>query len=344
VTPKERVFAALSRREPDRLPVLELAIDWKVMRGLGFRDYFRMVEALDLDAVPVNQVLYLMGWRRCLGPLVRRFRDGWGTGYRVTDELLPFPNRFPIARLEDLERYRPPRPEDDPLLAAVRLVARRCPERAVLLSSRADFAAAWYLCGLDRLLVSYIEAPGLALRLAELVTGYYERLLPLAVAQGAQVIVLTDDYAQKTGGLMSRDHFRRFILPGLRRVVGAVKGAGAFCVKHSDGDIRAIADLLVDAGIDALGPLEPAAGMDLAEVKRRYGDRVAVLGNVDVDLLSRGSRQEVQRATAQLIRGVSPGGGHILSSGNTLTSAVRPENYRAMLATARRLGGYPIQP
>ena len=226
----------------------------------------------------------------------------------------------------------------------MRLVARRCPERAVLLASRADFAASWYLCGLDRLLVSYIEAPELALRLAEMVTAYYERLLPLAAAQGAEIIVLTDDYAQKTGCLMSRDHFRRFILPGLRRVVGAVKGAGVFCVKHSDGDIGAIADLLVDTGIDALGPLEPAAGMDLAEVKRRYGDRVAVLGNVDVDLLSRGSRQEVERVTAELIRGVSPGGGHILSSGNTLTSAVRPENYRAMLATARRLGGYPIQP
>jgi uroporphyrinogen decarboxylase len=341
VTPKERVFAALSRREPDRLPVLELAIDWKVMRGLGFRDYFRMVEALDLDAVPVNQVLYLMGWRRCLGPLVRRFRDAWGTGYRLTEELLPFPNRFPITCLEDLERYRPPRPEDDPLLAAVRLVARRCPDRAVLLASRADFAASWYLCGLDRLLVSYLESPELALRLAELVTAYYERLLPLAAAQGAQVIALTDDYAQKTGCLMSRDHFRRFILPGLRRVVGAVKGAGAFCVKHSDGNIDAVADLLVETGIDALGPLEPAVGMDLAEVKRRYG--VAVLGNVDVDLLSRGSRQEVERVTAGLIRGVSPGGGHILSSGNTLTSAVKPENYRAMLATARRLGCYPIQ-
>lgn len=344
MTPKERVFAALSRREPDRLPVLELAIDWKVMRGLGFRDYFRMVEALDLDAVPANQVLYLMGCRRFLGPLARRFRDAWGTGYRFTGELLPFPDRFPLACLRDLERYRPPRPEDDPLLAAVRLVARRCPDRAVLLASRADFAAAWHLCGLDHLLLSYLEAPELALRLAELVTGYYERLLPLAAAQGARIIVLTDDYAHKTGCLMSPEHFRRFILPGLRRVVGAVKRAGAFCVKHSDGNIDAIADLLVETGIDALGPLEPAAGMDLAEVKRRYGHRVAVLGNVDVDLLSRGSRQEVQRATAELIRTVSPGGGHILSSGNTLTSAVRPENYRAMLATARRLGGYPIRP
>jgi uroporphyrinogen decarboxylase len=343
VEPKERVFAALSRQEPDRLPVLEMGIDWKVMRGLGFNDYFQMVDALDLDAVPVNQVLYLMGWRRWFSPLVRGFRDGWGTGYRATGELLPFPSRFPISCLADLDAYRPPRPEDDPLLRAVRLVARRCPRRAVLLCSRADFAASWYLCGLDRLLLSYLEAPELALRLAEMVTAYYERLLPLAVAQGAQVVVLTDDYAQKAGCLMSPDHFRRFILPGFGRVVAAVKAAGAYCVKHSDGNIGAIADLLVESGIDALGPLEPAAGMDLAQVKQRYGDRIGVLGNVDVDLLCRGSPQEVERATAELIRSVSPGGGHILSSGNTLTSAVRPENYRAMLATARRLGGYPMQ-
>jgi uroporphyrinogen decarboxylase len=343
VKPKERLFAALSRREADRLPVLELAIDWRVMRGLGFRDYFRMVEALDLDAVPVNQVLYLMGWRRWLSPLLRGFRDAWGTGYRATGELLPFPHRFPLAALEQLDRYRPPRPEEDPLLPAVRLVARRCPERAVLLACRADFAACWHLCGLERLLLAYLLAPQQALRLAGLVADYYERLLPLAVAQGAEVVVLTDDYAAKTGCLMSRGHFQQFILPGFRRAVGAVKAAGAFCVKHSDGDIRAIADLLVGAGIDALGPLEPAAGMDLAEVKRRYGHRVAVVGNVDVDLLSRGSPQEVERATGELIRAVSPGGGHVLSSGNTLTSAVRPENYRAMLAAARRLGRYPMK-
>jgi uroporphyrinogen decarboxylase len=342
--PKQRVFAALRGQEPDRLPVLELGIDWQVMRGLGFRDYFRMVEQLDLDAVPVNQVLYLLGWRRWFSPLVREFRDAWGTGYRATGELLPFPNRFPLSALSDLDSYRPPRPEDDPLLRAVRLVARRCPDRAVLLCSRADFAASWYLCGLDRLLLSYLEAPEFALRLADLVAGYYERFLPLAVAAGAEVVVLTDDYAQKSGCLMSRDHFRRFVQPAFRRAVAAVKGAGAFCVKHSDGDIGGVADLLVEAGVDALGPLEPAAGMDLAEVKRRFGGRIAVVGNLDVDLLSRGSRREVELAVAGLIRAVSPGGGHILSSGNTLTSSVRPENYRAMLAAARRLGNYPIRP
>jgi len=339
--PKERVFAALQGREPDRLPVLELAIDWRVMRGLGFRDYFDMVEALDLDAVPVNQVLYLMGWRRWLGPLVRGWRDAWGVGFRATGELLPFPVRFPIGSLQDLRSYRPPRPRDDPVLGAVSLVARRCPRRAVLLASRADFAAAWHLCGLDRLLLAYIEEPEMARRLASLVTGYYEELFALAAGRGADLIVLTDDYAHKTGCLMSRDHFREFVLPGLARVVAAVKAAGALCVKHSDGDVSGILDLLAGTGVDALGPLEPSSGLDLAEVKRRFG--VAVVGNVDVDLLARGSPEQVRQATARLIARVSPGGGHLLSSANSLTSAVRAENYRAMLETARLLGGYPIR-
>jgi uroporphyrinogen decarboxylase len=339
--PKERVFVALKGGEPDRLPVLELAIDWQVMRGLGFTDYFDMVEQLDLDAVPVNQVLYLMGWRRWLGPRVRRWRDAWGIGYRATGELLPFPVRFPIGSWEDLLAYRPPRARDDPLLAAVRMVARRCPRRAVLLASRADFAAAWHLCGLDRLLLAYLEQPRLALRLASMVADYHEELFGLAVAQGADLIVLTDDYAHKTGLLMSRGHFQEFVLPGLRRAIAAAKAAGALCAKHSDGDVRGILDLLAAAGVDAIGPLEPRAGMDLAEIKRRFG--VGVVGNVDVDLLARGSQGEVREATAQLIARVSPGGGHILSSANSLTSAVRPDNYRAMLETARRLGGYPIR-
>jgi uroporphyrinogen decarboxylase len=80
--------------------------------------------------------------------------------------------------------------------------------------------------------------------------------------------------------------------------------------------------------------------MDLAEVKRRFGDRLCVVGNVDVDLLSRGSETDVRKVVASLTSEVSPGGGYILSSCNTISSSVRPENYRAMLETARELGVY----
>jgi uroporphyrinogen decarboxylase len=111
-------------------------------------------------------------------------------------------------------------------------------------------------------------------------------------------------------------------------------------MKHTDGNIWSICDMIVESGIDCLGPLEPGANMDLYEVKKKYGDRICVLGNVDVDLLSRGSKEDVINSTKGLIQRVGPGGGYILSSGNSISSSVKPENFIAMVETAKRYGYY----
>ncbi|MBT3328288.1 MAG: hypothetical protein HN396_18855 [Gemmatimonadales bacterium] len=82
--------------------------------------------------------------------------------------------------------------------------------------------------------------------------------------------------------------------------------------------------------------------MDLKEVRDRSDGRIGVMGNVDVDLLARGTPDEVRKATLELIRHVSPGGRHIIASGNTIASYVDPANYRVMLDTIREHGSYPI--
>jgi len=326
MTPRERIFAALEHRStpgcsmPDRVPVMELSIDWKVIRGLNCSDYLDLIELLDLDAVSVNQVMYHLGLR----PLVFRFKktytDVWGVRRRITTELLPYATGHPIRAMEDLRDFRIPDPRKDPLLKAVRKVVRRFRgRRAVMFVGRAVFAASWYLCGMQRLLESYLLEP-----------------------EFAGALVLGDDYAHKTGTIMSPAHFREFVLPGLAEVVQNIKSHGAYCVKHTDGNIWAILDDIVNTGIDGIGPLEPGAGMDLAEVRPAVGQRVCMVGNVDVDLLCRGTAEQVRQSTRALIRAVSPGGGHILSSGNSITSAVQPENFRAMIETAHQHGRYPI--
>ena len=335
MTPRERVVCALRREPVDRVPVLEMAIDWKVMRGLGFRRYLDMIEGLDLDAVSVNQMLYVLGWRRFVLPFVSHYTDEWGVRSRLAGEILPVPVGHPLADPAALERFRPPDPAKSPLLDAVRHVRRRMPERALVMVSRNDFAAAWFLCGMDMLLISLIDSPPLVDRLMEMVSGYYTRLFALAVEAGVDVVFLTDDYAYKSGTLMGRERFSRFILPWLQRGVSAVQEAGGLCVKHTDGDITEIIDLVVGTGIDGLGPLEPAAGNDLVEIQKQWGDRVALVGNIDVDLLSRGSAAQVSETTRSLVRALSARGGHLLSSGNTITSSVDPENFRAMIAAGR---------
>jgi uroporphyrinogen decarboxylase len=343
MTPRERLLTALSRGIPDRLPVMEMAIDWAVIRGAGAADYFDLVERLDLEGVAANQVAYLVGIRGALLRHARTFTDPWGVRKRVMEELLPYAVSHPVRTAADLDRARPPDPRRDPILAAVRETARRLRgRRAVVVVAPVDFAAAWNLCGMERLLTSYLEEPGFARRIGEMVLEYGVALCRLAVREGADVVVLSDDYAHKTGPLMSPAQFREFVLPFLFEAVRSVRDAGALCVKHTDGDVRGLLEDIVGTGVDGVGPLEPAAGMDLAEVKRRHGSRVAVVGNLDVDLLCRGSVEEVRSATRELIGSVSAGGGHVLSSANTITSAVRPENFVAMVQAARNFGGYPM--
>lgn len=316
---------------------MEMAVDWKVVRGTGASGYFDMVERIDLDGVPANQVAYLLGIRGLFLRHARFYTDPWGVRKRLLQELLPYAVSHPVQAMRDLDRLRPPDPRRDPLLAAVRETARRVHgRRAVLLVTTADFSASWNLCGMERLLTSYIEEPDFARRLGTVVLDYSTRLCRLAAREGADVIVLSDDYAFKSGPLMSPAQFRQFVFPLLREAVAAVHDAGALCVKHTDGNVWNLLEGIVEAGVDAIGPLEPGAGMGLAEVKRRYGDRVAVVGNVDVDLLCRGSPQGVRAATRALVDSVGPGGGYVLSSGNTITSVVNPANFLAMIEAARR--------
>jgi uroporphyrinogen decarboxylase len=322
---------------------MELSIDWRVIRGLNCSDYFDLIERLDLDAVPVNQVTYLLGLRPLLFRFRKTYTDVWGVRRRITSELLPYAVSHPLQARQDLRGFHVPDPRKNPLLKAVRKVARRFKgRRAVMFLGRAVFAASWYLCGMQRLLESYILEPEFARALGRMVVEYNQELHRLAIAEGADLIVLGDDYAHKTGTIMSPGQFREFVLPGLTEVVQNVKSCGAYCVKHTDGNIWAILDDIVNTGIDGIGPLEPGAGMDLARVKRAVGDRVCVVGNVDVDLLCRGTAEQVRQITRELIHAVSPGGGHILSSGNSITSAVRPENFRIMVETAHEYGRYPI--
>ncbi|MFO8082137.1 MAG: uroporphyrinogen decarboxylase family protein, partial [Armatimonadota bacterium] len=104
-----------------------------------------------------------------------------------------------------------------------------------------------------------------------------------------------------------------------------------------------ILESMVDAGIDAIDPLEPIAHMDIGEVKEAYGDRIALCGNVDCgELLSRGTPEQVVAAVKETIAKASPGGGHILASSNSIHPAVKPENYRAMIDTAKEFGQYPL--
>ena len=126
-------------------------------------------------------------------------------------------------------------------------------------------------------------------------------------------------------------------------MVDVAKKHGAPFIKHTDGDIWSIMDDLVEIGCDAIDPLEPIARMDIGEAKRRYGDKLALVGNVDCgELLSRGTPGQVEDAAKEIITKAAVGGGHVLASCNSIHPAVDPANYRAMVEAGQRHGAYPL--
>jgi uroporphyrinogen decarboxylase len=152
----------------------------------------------------------------------------------------------------------------------------------------------------------------------------------------------SDDIAYRTGFLVSPAVYRQYLFPWLTQLGDLCRKAHKPFLFHSDGVLWDVLDDLVDCGICALHPIEPIA-MDIREVKRRYGDRLCLVGNVEVDTLSRGTPDQVKEQVRTLLREVAPGGGYCIGSSNTVPNYAQLENYRAMITEVWRSGRYPIQ-
>ena len=137
--------------------------------------------------------------------------------------------------------------------------------------------------------------------------------------------------------------FRDIFYPGLCRVVKGYHDLGLLMMKHTDGNIWSIIDMIIDSGIDCLDPIDPQAGMRISEVKKKYGDRIAIKGNVDcAQTLTFGTPEEVIAETKQCLLDGAPGEAVYVSSGNSIHSGANAENYIAMLDTVKKYGNYPI--
>jgi len=339
MTSAERVMAALRREEPDRIPHFEWAVDRKVREALcPGCSYEEFVVRMDWDAI-----LTAPDFRKeQVGP--NEWKNEWGITRRYTGEEDPFPVAGPIKTLEDLARYEPPDPHAEGRYKSLEGVVREFKGRkAVGVHLNDVFSLPRYLVGFTELMTALVDCPALVQGLVDMSVEVNLAMAKEVAKRGADFVFTGDDYCSARQPFISPDWFRKFLYPGLKRVMGGFKDAGLFVIKHSDGNLRPILDMVVDSGIDCLDPIDPVGGMDIAEVKAKYGDRIAIKGNVNcAAVLVFGSVGEVIAETKEVIRRAAPGGGFILSSSNTIHSSVKPENYLAMLHALRMYGRYPI--
>lgn len=160
---------------------------------------------------------------------------------------------------------------------------------------------------------------------------------------GLDGFALCADYCFNTGPFLSPATFDELITPYLKQLIAGQRELGFYVIKHTDGNVMPILDSLVEANPHALHSLDPQGGVDLAEVKRRVGDQVALIGNVNCALLNSGSEEEIAADVRRALRDGMPGGGYIFSTSNCVYTGMPLENYQFMLDVWRREGVYPTQ-
>jgi len=162
------------------------------------------------------------------------------------------------------------------------------------------------------------------------------------IGAGAEVVFMCADYCFNDGPWLSPPMFRQFVTPFLARNIAEFRKAGAYPVKHTDGDIMPILDQLLECEPAAIHSLDPMAGVDIRQVRQIAGDRVALMGNVNCALVQAGSRDEiVASARYCLEHGGVATGGYFFCTSNCIFRGVPLASYFAMLDVRKQHGMQP---
>ena len=157
---------------------------------------------------------------------------------------------------------------------------------------------------------------------------------------GADGVTMCADYCFNDGPFLSPNMFREFVTPYLTELIAEHHKNGLYAMKHTDGDIMPILDQMVEAEPDIIHSVDPQAGVDLAEVFRLYGDKVAFCGNVNCGLLQTGTDEEVREDVLRSLRDGMAGGGYIFSTSNCAFAGLPLERYELMMDLRKEFGRY----
>lgn len=201
------------------------------------------------------------------------------------------------------------------------------------------FTMTWELMGFENFSFSLFENPELIKavndKIGELILSMFEYF---AQSENVDVLWFSDDIAYTNGLLMSPEVLDEYFFPWLKKIGNLAKKYNKPLIYHTDGILYEVFDKIIDCGVNAIHPIEPKA-MNIGEVKSKYGDKLCLIGHVDVDLLSRGAIDEVISVIKRNIEIAWNNTGYCVGSGNSIPAYVNFENYLAMINYMKSLRG-----
>jgi uroporphyrinogen decarboxylase len=245
-----------------------------------------------------------------------------------------------ISDPESFENYQFPA-EEDFGYSKFDEVKSLLPEGLGVIGQYGDiFTMTWEMMGFEAFSFALFENPdlikGLNDKLGNLVLSMFEHF---AQHDNVDVLWYSDDIAYTNGLLMPPDVLDQYFFPWLKKVGDLARKYNKPLIYHTDGILYDVFDKIIDCGVDAIHPIEPKA-MALSEVKEKYGDKLCLIGHVDVDIISRGTAEEVKKKVKENIETAAYNGGYCIGSGNSIPEYVIIENYIALLEASKEYGEF----
>ncbi len=297
-------------------PIVELKDDIDFWYSSGY-DYIKLQPAADFNPAGIgldNNVTFIEG----------NLKRKWASE-----------NNGIIQSFDDLEKYQFPRKEDFDY-SKFEKVKNLLPDGMGVIGQYGDiFTMTWEMMGFENFSIALFENPELIdelnNKLGELVFSMFEYFAQCDVVD---VIWYSDDIAYTNGLLVSPDVLRKYIFPWMKKIGHLCKKYNKPFIYHTDGILYDVFDDIIDCGVTTIHPVEPKA-MKIDEVKMKYGHRLSIIGNIDVDLLARGTTAEIKKNVISNIEKVGLDGGYCVGSGNSIPEYVKLENYLTLIETAK---------
>jgi len=359
MTSRERVLNALNGKQVDRTPVslgfgVRPPVKKELMRLMGFDSVGQTDEYL--------QSFSDLRWvgPKYVGPPSRNFTDEngiytdvWGVkraevNYRADDVYWEI-CEYPLAKIEnarELHDYEFPSAGWFDYASLTEQIESHGNKYAIVMGNGNIFETAWYMRGLDTMLMDLISDQELAAAFLTKVTDFYieyfSRALSVANRSGENpidIVFTADDVGTQEGLMLSLDLWEKMIKPHHKRLNGVLHGYGAKVMYHSDGAVSEALEGLIDMGIDVLEALQfEAKGMSPEYMKNNFGDRLCFHGGVSVQsTFPFGSPDDVSNEVAERIRVLGKNGGYIIAPSHAVQAGTPAENLVAFLNSAAGL-------
>lgn len=245
--------------------------------------------------------------------------------------------------LEDLEFFEWPDPAKYIDVEECRRRVDMAPDDKVCLGMlwSAHFQDTCAAFGMENALMNMIANPEIYEAVDKKVLEFYLKANEIfyeATKHRLNAVLIGNDMGSQRGLMLSPEMVRRFIIPGCKKLVEQAHSYGLKVIYHSCGSIADIIPDLIEAGVDVIHPIQAlAAGMDLKNLKEKFGGQVAFCGGVDTqDLLVNGTEEDV-RAKVREIRTYFPTGLIISPSHEAIMPDVPPANIKALFDEATKL-------